>query len=495
MAFALLVNVPRQDANRPPAVMAGLAGICKSAGVTYDIADINLHTIKNMDANHWRTFQDYLVGYTDQYNPLVLEYFLNLVDSVLPCKEFSVIAVSMFTFETLRATNLILPILRKRFPSAKIIIGGHGVDFQDADNNNEIFYKHALDKNLIDAYILGEAEEAFKTFLQDPDAWVNSDKRYLVEDLNQIPFANYDLILPQDYFHKGETGAYITGSRGCVRDCTFCDVKAIWKKYRFRSAEHIFNEILHHHLNYGVDTIEFTDNLINGSITEFKKLNRLLVNAHAQYPTLKKLQYRGDFICRPQNQFTEQDFENMANAGGIDLVVGIESFSESVRFHMGKKFTNEDIDFHLYCCGKYGIKNTFLMQCGYPTETLDDHKTNILYLHRYKKYSQTRVIKMIRWGYTTLILPSSPLDTVYKKKLQLEPEVDLTETLYGNWNWISLSNPQLVYQERIRRRMELHYVSKNLGYQQPRVYDEFNFILNDLKKNVAAKKLYSLKNV
>jgi radical SAM superfamily enzyme YgiQ (UPF0313 family) len=104
---------------------------------------------------------------------------------------------------------------------------------------------------------------------------------------------------------------------------------------------------LHHHLNYNVTLIEFTDNLINGSLAEFKKLNQLLVKAQDQYPSLKQLRYKGDFICRPRNQFTETDFQLMKQAGCEDLIVGIESFSEPIRYHMGKKFSNEDIDFHL----------------------------------------------------------------------------------------------------------------------------------------------------
>ena len=36
-------------------------------------------------------------------------------------------------------------------------------------------------------------------------------------------------------------------------------------------------------------------------LSEFKKFNELLVKAHTTYPSLKKLRYRGDYICRPKN--------------------------------------------------------------------------------------------------------------------------------------------------------------------------------------------------
>ena len=311
MDTILLVNLPRQEAERPPAVIAGLAGICKNANVEYDVFDLNLAAIKHLTANQWRDLQSYVSYYLDDYN---VDEFISLVHATLPKANYSIIAVSMFTYETLRAGNIVLPILRKAYPDSKIIIGGHGTDFLDPDNNKHPFYKKHINNNNIDAYILGEAELSFCDYIKNPDSWTNSDHHYVVDNLDLIPFACYDKIPPDAYLHHGIRGAYITGSRGCVRDCTFCDVGHIWGKFRFRSAQHIFEEILHHHINYNVTLIEFTDNLINGSLSEFKKLNQLLVNAQERYPSLKQLRYKGDFICRPKNQFTEKDFQLMKHS-------------------------------------------------------------------------------------------------------------------------------------------------------------------------------------
>ena len=481
MATVLLVNLPRQEAERAPAVIAGLAGICKSVNVDYEVADINLETIKSATTEQWRQFQDYVGYFSDECADDIIEAFKQLVPHVLPKQHFDVIAVSLFTYETIRAAHMVLPIIRQTYPNSKIVIGGHGTDFLDSDHDKRPFYQYALEHNMIDDYILGEAEEAFSEYIQDPGAWVNTAHKHQIKDLNTIPYACFDKIPPTKYLHSNIISTYITGSRGCVRNCTFCDVKYIWDKFRFRSAEHIFEEILLHHLEYGSQHIEFTDNLVNGSLSEFKKLNELLVNAQSKYPSLKKLEYRGDFICRPSNQFTEEDFALMAQAGGKDLLVGIESFSEDVRYHMRKKFSNEDIDFHLYCSGKYGVKNTFLMQIGYPTETQKDHEINLKYLERYQKYALTKVIKLIRWGYTTGILPGSPLDVEFRHKLKLQSPMHTSENVYGDTNWTTPLNPTNTYPERIRRRVELHFASNKLRYNQPRIHDEMLGVLKILK--------------
>jgi radical SAM superfamily enzyme YgiQ (UPF0313 family) len=491
VATVLLINLPRQDAERAPAVIAGLAGICKSATVDYDVVDLNLSTIKNLTADQWRELQNYLSYSTNTCSDNIVQSFKSLIRKNLPRNNYKILAVSLFTYETVRASKLVLPILRELYPDSKIIIGGHGTDFFDPDVN-KIFYKHALDSNLINAYILGEGEESLVQYLKDPDGWVNSDTKWKVSDLNTIPFACYDKIPPETYLQSGVIGTYITGSRGCVRNCSFCDVNHIWGNFRFRKADHIFEEILEHHLKHRVTLIEFTDNLINGSLSEFKKLNELLVSAQQKYPSLKSLRYRGDFICRPKDQFDENDWRLMSQAGGTDIVVGIESFSKSIRYDMGKKFDNTDIDFHLYASGKYGVTNTFLMQVGYPTETIDDHRINIEYLHKYQKYALAKVIKMIRWGYTTSILPGSPLDTKYRNLLPLVEED--SDSAYGSHSWLNLSNPSLTLEERLRRRLELHYISKKLLYNQPRVHDEFLRMVYILKKS-KLKSSFLLNNV
>jgi hypothetical protein len=487
MATVLLVNLPRQEAERPPAVIAGLAGICKHAQIDYDVIDINLQTIKTFNAESWRDLQDYFVFYKND-SP-VIKRFRSFVNHILPKNNYEIIAVSLFTFETIRAAHLVLPIIRQCYPNAKIIVGGHGTCYEDFDNNSLPFYQVALDKNIIDHYIIGEGEQAFANYLADPKGWVNTTNQFVLDNLNEMPFACYDKIPPSNYLNHDAPGAYITGSRGCVRDCTFCDVKYLYKKYRFRSAKNLFEEILCQHLDHGVNIIDFTDNLINGNVTEFKNLNKLLVEAQVKYPSLKQLKYSGDFICRPATQFTENDFKLMKAAGCSSISIGIESFSEAVRYHMGKKFRNTDIDFHLYCCGKLGIQNVFLMQTGYPTETLEDHNINLEYLKRYQKYAQSRVIKMLRWGYTTSILEGSPLDASLRHSLPIEQEYEYVKPTYGDFNWININNPSLTFYERIRRRVELHFHTKQYDYCQPRIYDEFNVILGNMQSFQKSKKI------
>ena len=157
-------------------------------------------------------------------------------------------------------------------------------------------------------------------------------------------------------------------------------------------------------------------------------------------------------------------YELMHYAGCSQITVGIESFSESVRNHMKKKFTNKDIDYHFEQSGRWRIPNILLMIVGYPTETLDDHQQNLNALHRYQQYSDAGIIFMVRWGLTMHIYENTPIS-----KMSSEMGLYSLDNNHGDsvFDWIATSNPGLDLRERLRRRIEVHELSSGLGYRMP----------------------------
>ena len=195
----------------------------------------------------------------------------------------------------------------------------------------------------------------------------------------------------------------------------------------------------------------------------------MLYEEKQRHPDLEPIRYQGQFICRPQQQQNLRSYELMSLAGCTMLIVGIESFSNSVRQHMKKKFSNADIDYHLEQCAYWGLRNIFLMIVGYPTETLDDHYHALSTLRRYKKYADMGTIFMMRWGLTMHLYEHTPIMRMVEELgIGLENNVKF-DSLYG---WTSNNNPSNTLQERIRRRLELHELCVELGYPMPRVREE-----------------------
>jgi radical SAM superfamily enzyme YgiQ (UPF0313 family) len=271
----------------------------------------------------------------------------------------------------------------------KIIIGGLGVnDRVFAITGSDTFGEYSLDNHLVDYCIYGEGDISFVKLLQGEIDYpgINRPNSKQILDLDSIPAPSYKQINPRDYFFSNEPELLVTGSRGCIRDCTFCDVGHYWKKYVYKSGDVMAQELFDIWKTTGVQKFDFSDSLINGSMKTFRQMNQKLIELKSQNPEFSPV-YKGQFICRPSGQLKEKDYNEMAQAGAETLVVGIESFSNAVRDHMRKKFDNNSIDWHFKMCAKYGIKNVLLLLSGYITETQQDHQTQLEYLKKYQIYA------------------------------------------------------------------------------------------------------------
>ena len=397
------------------------------------------------------------------------------------------IAISVFTNRSAHCALEVIRELNSRSErnNFKIVIGGTGIECELIGINKKLC-TYLLNNKLIDYYIYGEGEISFRKILnkQFNGAGINNFELQQIEDLDQFPYPSYNKIDPHQYKYVNWPDVMINGSRGCVRNCTYCDVAYYWPKFRYRTGVSLATEMYHTWKTTGINSFEFSDSLINGSLKEFKLLNRKLIELKKLDPMFQ-VTYKGQFICRSSGQFTERDYAEMKKAGCNYIYVGVESFSDKVRYAMDKKFDTDALEFHLQMCGKYGILNVFLMIVGYPTETLDDHTHNLKTLKKYQTYSQAGIIDMITFGFTTSILKNTPLERL-KNQLGIENEF---EDFNNAQNWISVQNLELTLKERIRRWVELVDTADKLGYRQPRIDSAVSMLVQSLEYTKNKKKI------
>jgi hypothetical protein len=467
-----LVALPKQDLIRPPAAIPVLAAICEQLNINYNVNDFNLWLHRNLDIDTWNLVNDNweLVDPFENSNQEYYQQFcvkLKEFVSQLLVNQPDLIAISIFSDISAHCAVEFIKEVNRQVDRNKvdITIGGSGIRAIDFDS--EELCNYLLKNKLIDYYIFGEGEIAFNKLLSKDYTYpgINNFNAVQIDNLNQLPFPSYKKINPRDYNFIVNPEIMITGSRGCVRKCTYCDVARYWPKFRFRDGQYIADELYYYYKTYGLTHFEFSDSLINGSIKQFRAMNRALLE-YQKIDSAFKISYKGQYICRSVGQVTEQDYAEMKEAGCDYLYVGVESFSDHVRYDMDKKFNNVALDFHLEMTGRYGIKNSFLMLVGYPTETLEDHTQNLQALHKYQRYAQADVISMIVFGYTAGILNDTPLFHL-QEQLSIIPEYENSVVSPAS-NWISLNNPTLTLVERIRRWVELTELAVELGYSMPR---------------------------
>jgi len=469
MNSLLIVNLPKYDINSPCAATAVLMGIAYDNIYQPYESDFNIFLYKNLSKPEWKELDMWPVTgkISSKLSNRIISLWNKMINDNLPVN-CEYLCISVFSYSSLYIAKLLLETEKKNNNNYKIIVGGNGITSPFPDTGI-YFTDWAKNNDYADFLVTGDGESSFAEILS------NGNNSYNLDNLDTIPYPDYSKFNYDDYSEKK---AYITSSRGCVRRCTYCDVNDIWPQFRYRSPVSIVNEIKKHFYETGITDFDFTDSLINGSSSNFFKFNTLLAEEKEKHPDLKDIKYRGQSICKTQKSMPEEHFEAMYYAGCQQLTTGVESFSESVRNDMRKKFSNDDLDYYLEQCGRWGIPNIFLMLVGYPTETETHHKENCEGLYKYKKYSDTGIIELIRFGTTMKIIEGTPVaDPKFIKDLGITFTTD-RDLNNINFYWSASTNSSNTLDERIRRRLELHEICVELNYPQPRLTTE----LSELKE-------------
>jgi radical SAM superfamily enzyme YgiQ (UPF0313 family) len=430
-----LVNLPVYEHGRPPMAPAILKSLVEYPN-TSDCFDFNQKMFKDVTSSRRLEFENWCdYGPTNEVDKTMnpgydmRDLFSNYAKEV---QWYDAVAISVFTEKTQRACKLFCEELRQlqNGNKVRVLIGGTGTSTQR-------WVRTMQEAGLIDDFIAGEGEEAFVQYINGNKTYpgINNWNYEQIDDLDALPFPNYSQFNRANY---PLNELYITGSRGCVRKCTYCDVPALWKKYRYRSGENIAEEMFHHYNLNDYTKFWFTDSLVNGSQKAFREMCETLIARRGSH---ESFQWKGQYIFRPKRTCNEEYFRLTAQAGGKEFYVGLESGSDRIRWAMDKKFTNEDVDYQLEMFKKYGITCQLLMIGGHPEETKEDHKENLAMFKRWQKYVASGTIVGIELGNVLHILPNTPLE-----KLNLDFATENNASWYNENSSLKL---------RINRRIEI----------------------------------------
>ena len=470
----LLVSIPRLSVEVPPSSIAILKPNLINAGFTCKCLDINIELYHEFTFEEWLEIDNYFqtdLRYTGNDTSgkqreidfetmhvnkkeglKVYKKYMDFLDrwtNIMLAKKPRWIGISVFSVNSVLSSIDVCKMLRKKSPNTKILLGGMGVSaFGVATRPN--FGEYMKEVDLCDQYISGEGEKAIVDIIKtEQPVFFNPQ----LDNLNDLPYADYG-DFDFDKYPSENNLIYTTGSRGCVRSCTFCDIGNLWEKFRYRSGENIAQEMLKAYEDYGTTEFYFTDSLINGNVKEFMDLCERLVYYKGNNRLPKEVSFGGQWICRPVKQFLEPRYQLASEAGLYNLSIGMESGSDDVLASMTKGVIQEDYDYQMEMLYKYGIRCNFLMIIGYPTETLKDFQATLDMFTRYKKYSDAGIVWGVNLGKTLVVLPGAPLGE--------NPDhygIDFDQ----KGNWIN-KDIGLDYNERVRRRMVVQRHIESLGY-------------------------------
>lgn len=415
MTKVVITTVPFVDDNTPLAAPAVLKASLTSNGIDCVGLDLNIDIFNKIQHDPRRAkFLDFF--YNQKIDADITDDILNMLDyysTEILSHDPNIIVLSLFCYQCQTFTAWLCAVLRQTAPTVKIVIGGPGLETLE---NTVLKYPDRLKQlKLIDDYITGDGEISLVQYILGNKSFPG------INSTNWIPnnnFQNSPIPDFSDYrfFKYSHVLLPIVDSRGCVQDCEFCDVVAFWKKFQYRTAEAIFETMMHYVENYGILRFQFASSICNGNLKEFKKLIDLIANYNCSRTEADQMHWIGSFIIRPKNYHNESLWEKIKQSNGF-LLTGVESVTERVRIALGKKFSNEDLDYHLSMAKKYNVQMNLLVIASYHTETAEDHKKAKQWFIDRKEYAT--IINHVQL--TTIgILPGTKLESTidYNKFLE-----------------------------------------------------------------------------
>ena len=266
-------------------------------------------------------------------------------------------------------------LLKKYHPAKSIVIGGN-----IADEIPHLLFKHTSS----DMLMLGEAENTICELadalekgksLKDVDGLVYKENgkiiynkpRKLIQDVDTIPFPEYDLFPVQTYIenYKKVANNYIVMpmiiTRGCPFVCKFCYHSFMGEKARFRSADNIIAEMKYLIKNYNINSVQFYDDLF--------LLNRKIVEELCDKMVKENLNLRWHCITRLE-MLDEKLILRMKKAGCYSISYGIESGSQTILDNMRKGINLQKAKETYKRIKKLGLKSFGTLMLGYPGENI-----------------------------------------------------------------------------------------------------------------------------
>lgn len=450
MTKSLIINPPFLEPHRPPISCAILAEILRLEGHDILVKDINIGIFHRMSADLFHNFQVRYTTAPDAEVTAELEKMITLEMEQIDLSSYDWILLSCFSFWNVGAIRLICKMIRPK-TKARIVVGGPGIEY-------EKFGATLHKEGLCDYFIYGEAEIALPELLHGNEDYpgINGRPPEQIIDIESLPLPNYGYFnLPKYDWLLDAPDVFIYGSRGCVRKCTFCDVEAYWPKYRWRSGQSLANEMIANYEKYGIKNFFFADSLVNGNLKEFKVMCELLAN-------YKEGLFRwGSYaIVRPKAAHPASLFDVIKASGGRFWSIGVETGVDRIRFEMDKKFTNEDIDWHLEQSQRIGLQNNFLNIPTWPSETLEEHLEYVNMFKRWQPYAVDGTIYGIRMSNTLGIINTSRLAKEQGNAFEFE-KFNMEQLNEGfQWtmsqSWYNEKNPTLTHREKFRRTLALY---------------------------------------
>jgi radical SAM superfamily enzyme YgiQ (UPF0313 family) len=386
-----LIQCPCWGIYTPPLGIASLSAYLRNRGYKVMVLDFNIDMYLRCQKQHeicwdesmnefWRS-EPLVEKFISDYEGLIRYYLGEICNCGAGIIGFSIYDTSMF-FSLILAKKI-----KERCPDKLIVFGGPHCSKYMTRN-------FIMLQGVVDVIVEGEGEETLSeivelagkehkidfcqgTVIRKENKIVDCGNRPLIENLDTLPFPDFSDFPVESYLRKNVFP--VSSSRGCVNRCVFCNEWPYWKKYRFKTGYHIFQEIKYILSQYPKTTnIEFHDSVLNGNLEQINILCDLILEENL------RIRWNGQAIINPRMDYNLLVKMKKSGCGCLDY--GLESGSQAIITRMRKRFNISDADRIIKETYETGIDVVLNFMFGFPGETEEDFKETLDFVSRNKNY-------------------------------------------------------------------------------------------------------------
>lgn len=205
----------------------------------------------------------------------------------------------------------------------------------------------------------------------DSSKIIQNEPRPFIKNLDALPFPAWDLIDEKKYratslgWNKSSVEFFsIQSSRGCPYQCGFCyNIVFNERRWRFKSANRVVEEITFLKDTYNVERINFRDDNFAVSQKRAERICKLIY----------KNQLDINFAIDCRVDLLSGALAKYLKLGGCDQIFfGIESGSTRILQFIKKGASLGQALRAIRLCKKFKIKSSASFVMGFPTETMSD---------------------------------------------------------------------------------------------------------------------------
>jgi radical SAM superfamily enzyme YgiQ (UPF0313 family) len=254
-------------------------------------------------------------------------------------------------------------------------------------------------------------------YLDDRKNIQKTEPADFISNLDELPFPARNLINSSDYTTGKNVFTYVTlfSSRGCPAKCAYCAGQLFGKRFRFRSAKHVVDEIIHAHETFGATEVHFMDDTLTVDRNRVKEICQRIKDS--KLPISWSMMTRIDLV-------DEELLTVMAESGCKRIDYGVESGHPETLRKIHKPHTVEMVRKVIPLTAKAGIKSFVFFILGFPWDTPESLETTRQFMLELSPY-----VESFHPAVASILIPfpGTEIYETYREQYQLD-EWWLSET-------------------------------------------------------------------